>query len=93
MPPKKNNVNDASDKTKYENEDNQKMINLAANGVTLLREDLIDQFREALYPPPNGSKEKFLAVCKKAKIKPDVAEDLYQGLTKGFAEPDKDVWV
>jgi hypothetical protein len=92
MPKKKVNVNDGSDKEKYENENNQKMINLAVNGVTLLREDLIDEFREALYPP-SGSKEKFSAVCKKAKIKKEVEDELYKGLTTGFAEPDKDVWV
>jgi hypothetical protein len=92
MPTKKNNVNDGSDKNKYENENNQKMINLAVNGVTLLREELIDEFRDALFPP-SGSEKKFLAVCTKAKIDPKVAEDLYKGLTKGFADPDKDVWV
>ena len=95
MPKKKDNENENSDKETNNNPipENMKMINLAVNGVSLLREDLIDDFRKALYPLTDKSKIEFKKVCKKAGIKDDVADELYNGFTKGFAPTGRDVWV
>jgi hypothetical protein len=94
MPKKNGNENENSDKgtNNYSIPENMKMVNLAVNGVSLLREDLIDDFRKALYPP-TGSLAEFKKVCDRAGIDPKVAADLYKGLTKGFAPTGRDVWV
>lgn len=93
MPKKKAEKNDGSAKETNTIPDNMKMINLAVNGVSLLREDLIDEFRKALYPHTDNSESEFLKVCKKAKIKDEIAAELYKGLTEGFAPTEVDVWV
>ncbi len=69
---------------------NEEIIELALNGITLLRADLIDEFRDSL---KNHNKANFDLACEKAGIHKTIRDNLYKGLTDGFAPTEVDVWV
>lgn len=84
------NIGDEKKKNISAENKNEKIIQIALNGITLLRADLIDEFRKSI---EQHDKDKFKATCKEAGINDSISDDLYAGLTDGFSPTEVDVWV
>jgi hypothetical protein len=67
------------------------VIDLALYATRLLSPEYFNDFQEAIYAKVDA-KIKFMTVCEKAQIPVDKAEQLYAGITNGFAE-EKMWWI
>ena len=67
------------------------VIDLALYATRLLSPEYYNDFQEAIYAKVDA-KIKFMTVCEKANIPGDKAEQLYAGITNGFAE-EKIIWI
>lgn len=67
--------------------DNRESVkDLALYATMLLLPEYFDKFDEAIHTSGAEGKKKFEAVCDEAKIPPDIAARLYNGITRGFVE-------